>query len=51
MTNKIMPLFGCLSRRLYREKREKDKLGNPDELDPCIMCDNRPVCVKTTVTF
>lgn len=47
MTDKIIPALGCIDRRLYFEKR----LVNRYALDPCLMCDDRPTCVKGDVTF
>jgi hypothetical protein len=46
-TGKIMPGFGCLANRLHREAY----LRGDYYLEPCIMCDQRDTCKKTSVDF
>lgn len=45
---KVMPILGCMEHRKYREAREK---GSHIELCPCVMCDERVICIKTIVIF
>jgi hypothetical protein len=44
---KIMPVLGCMQRRKYVEAY----LRGDHYLDPCLICDKRPECVKQTVYF
>jgi hypothetical protein len=48
--DKIMPGLGCLTRRRYLEQRQKGKT-EPGATDPCLMCEKRSNCVKSTVSF
>jgi hypothetical protein len=47
MTDKIIPGLGCLQYRLYVERH----LKGSREMEPCILCENRVTCKKTTVEF
>jgi hypothetical protein len=49
MTDKIIPGLGCLQYRLFIERYLKGSKGK--EVEPCILCDNRVTCKKTTVEF
>jgi len=48
VTGKIIPGLGCIERRLYVEAWLRK---NVNFADPCLLCEKRPECVKTTVVF
>ncbi len=48
MTGGVMPVLGCIDRRLYLEKVAA---GKRDAVDPCLMCDQRGEHYKVVICF